>query len=46
MEISVSFLKSKYPIDEQIEVLNKSNCDLIHVDFMDGTFVDNKSLTL
>lgn len=46
MEISVSFLKSKYPIDEQIEILNKSNCDLIHVDFMDGTFVDNKSLTL
>lgn len=46
MEISVSFLKSKYPIDEQIAALNNSNCDLIHVDFMDGTFVDNKSLAL
>lgn len=46
MEVSVSFLKSKYPIDKQIEVLNASNCDLIHVDFMDGTFTENTSLSL
>ena len=46
MEVSVSFLKSKYPMDKQIEVLNASNCDLIHVDFMDGTFTDNTSLSL
>ena len=46
MEVSVSFLKSKYPMDKQIEVLNASNCDLIHVDFMDGTFTENTSLSL
>ena len=46
MEVSVSFLKSKYQMDKQIEVLNASNCDLIHVDFMDGTFTENTSLSL
>lgn len=46
MEVSVSFLKSKYPLQEQIKTLNNSNCDLIHVDFMDGTFTENKTISL
>ncbi len=46
MEVSVSFLKSKYQITKQIEVLNASDCDLIHVDFMDGTFTSGSSLSL
>lgn len=46
MEVSVSFLKSKYQITKQIEALNASDCDLIHVDFMDGTFTSGSSLSL
>lgn len=46
MEVSVSFLKSKYSLQEQIKTLNNSNCDLIHVDFMDGTFTENKTISL
>ena len=46
MEVSVSFLKSKYHLKEQIIALNNSNCDLIHVDFMDGTFTENKTISL
>lgn len=46
MEVSVSFLKSKYHLQEQIIALNNSNCDLIHVDFMDGTFTKNKTISL
>lgn len=46
MEVSVSFLKSKYHLKEQIIALNNSNCDLIHVDFMDGTFTKNKTISL
>lgn len=46
MEVSVSFLKSKYHLQEQIIALNNSNCDLIHVDFMDGTFTKNKTRSL
>lgn len=46
MEVSVSFLKSKYHLQEQIIALNNSNCDLIHVDFMDGTFTENKTISL
>ena len=43
-EVSVSFL-SKINYKEIIEKLNKTNCDYIHFDVMDGIFVPNKNLT-
>lgn len=43
MKISVSFLKSKFSLQETIEKINQSTADFIHVDLMDGTFVASKT---
>ena len=43
MKISVSFLKSKYEFAKTIELITKSNADLIHVDVTDGLFVNNRT---
>ncbi len=43
MKISVSFLKSKFSMEETIEKINNSNANYLHVDIMDGNFVDNKN---
>lgn len=43
MEIAVSFLKSKYTIEDTIKKINETNAEYIHVDVMDGEFVPNKS---
>lgn len=43
MLISTSFLSSKN-IPDDLRKLDKTNTDYIHVDFMDGKFVPNKSL--
>ncbi len=43
MEIAVSFLKSKYTMEDTIKKINETNAEYIHVDVMDGEFVPNKS---
>lgn len=43
MKIAPSFLK--IPFHEEILKLDKENIDLIHVDVMDGIFVENKNYT-
>lgn len=45
MKISVSFLSSKFNTKETINKIDNSQADYIHVDFMDGKFVDNKNFT-
>lgn len=44
-EVSVSIL-SKEDKFKNIEFLNNSNCDYIHLDIMDGNFVSNKFISL
>ncbi len=44
MEVAVSFLKSKYNLDETIDKIDKTDADFIHVDVMDGDFVPNKTI--
>ncbi len=46
MKVAVSFLKSNYDVDTTIEKINESIADYIHVDMMDGIFVENKNLEL
>lgn len=44
--ISVSYLKSKYSKEETIQKINESIADMIHVDLMDGKYVENKNFTI
>ncbi len=41
MKLSVSILKSHYNFSKTIELLNKTNTNYIHIDVMDGLFVNN-----
>lgn len=43
MQVAVSFLKSKYSLDETLSKIEDTSCDYIHVDVMDGIYVDNKT---
>lgn len=43
MKTSVSFLKSIYGVEDTIKRINDTTCDYLHVDLMDGIFVNNKS---
>ena len=43
--ISASFLAIKDNIKENINKLDKTTIDLLHVDIMDGIFVENKTWT-
>ena len=43
MKVAVSYLKSKYNLEETIEKITKTDADYIHVDVMDGMFVNNKT---
>lgn len=43
MKVAVSYLKSKYDLDETIKRINETDADYIHVDVMDGEFVQNKT---
>lgn len=45
MLVSVSFLKNKNGEKQTIYDIDKSNADFIHVDIMDGKFVDNNNFT-
>jgi len=44
--ISVSYLKSKYNKYDTLKMINESNADYIHVDLMDGIYVQNKNFTI
>lgn len=46
MKTSISFLKSKKSIEDTIKELENTNTDYIHVDIMDGKFVDNTTLSV
>lgn len=43
MKLSVSYLKNKKGIEETLQELEKSSCDYIHVDLMDGKFAGVKN---
>ena len=46
MEISVSYLSSKYSKEETIRLIEQTTADYIHVDLMDGGFVPHKNFTI
>ena len=44
LKVSVSFIKNKYNDEKKtIEAINYTSADYIHVDIMDGKFVENKN---
>lgn len=46
MEINVSFLKSKMNLNDTLVEINKIYGVGVHIDFMDGTFVDGSSCSV
>ena len=44
MKVGVSFINSDYDLETTISKINESDADYIHVDMMDGMFVENKNL--
>lgn len=46
MEVSVSILGGYDNLDETIEKVNNSICDYVHIDVMDGKFVDDVKFPL
>ena len=44
--VSVSFISSIYDLNTTIKKIDESNADFIHVDMMDGKFVENKNFTI
>jgi len=45
MKVSVSVLKNMDKLKETVEKLNNTTCNSIHIDVMDGIFVENKTPT-
>ncbi len=46
MKLSGSILSSKYSAKEAINVYDKTDIDYIHIDVMDGKFVESKTYTI
>ena len=47
MKVSVSFIKNKYNDEKKtIDAINYTSADYIHVDIMDGKFVENKNYVI
>ena len=46
MKTSISFLKSRLSTEETIQEISKTDADFIHVDVMDGKFVERKVLEI
>ncbi|MEG0798957.1 MAG: ribulose-phosphate 3-epimerase [Bacilli bacterium] len=46
MKVSVSILSNKYNTKDLIDKLNNSVCDYIHLDIMDGVYVETKTWTI
>lgn len=45
MKVAVSFIKSKYDEKETINKINNTDADFLHVDVMDGSFVETKNFS-
>ena len=43
MKVAVSFIKSRYSEKETIDLINQTSADFLHIDIMDGEFVENKN---
>jgi len=43
MKVGVSFINSDYSLEETIKRIEESSADYIHVDMMDGIFVENSN---
>jgi len=43
MKVAISFLKSKYSLEETLNNIEKTDAEYIHVDVMDGNFVPNST---
>jgi len=41
MKVAVSFIKSRVNEKETVDLINKTSADFLHVDIMDGKFVEN-----
>jgi len=46
MKVAVSYISSKYKLNDTIKKIDESNADYIHVDLMDGKFVESKNFTI
>ena len=46
MKVGVSFISSNYSLEETIKRIDESDADYIHVDMMDGKFVENENFTV
>ncbi len=46
MQLSVSYLSSKYSKEQTIKMLENTNINYLHVDLMDGGFVPTKNFTI
>ena len=46
MKVGVSFINSDYSLEETIKKIDESNADYIHVDVMDGKFVETENFTI
>ena len=46
MKISVSYLSSKFDKKTTLKKIENSSADFVHVDLMDGKYVENKNFTI